>query len=302
MRILVIGGGGFLGNPLVEALAKTRTNQLQVLDVFTHGFPKKLPKKKNIERPINGNICNYSHVLSTMERFRPQVVVHLAAFNGRPESFGDFRTCAQVNYLGTANVLQASMSLRTRPQKLIFASSLAAAEPAMHYGISKRAAEDLLLSTLPRFTELDIGLSILRFGEIYGDSPSYTSTCLINFMIDHMLVGNDLAFYGVNHKKDFIHISDAVTASVLAVNSETQHPPVMDIGTGQGRVIKDVIQQLKGLTDYNGRLKFLESDKVPVQDEVAVIELAQRVLGFTPAADFDSSVKDLVAKRRKVLR
>lgn len=302
MRILVTGGAGFLGSEVVPALAKVRGYEIQVMDSFSRGFPKKPPKRKNWLPPISGNVCNYYDILRTTERFRPQIVVHLAAFNSRPESFGDFRTCAQTNYLGTANVLQACLNVRNRPQKLVFASTLAAADPAMHYGVSKRAAEDLLLSILPRFQEFDMGLSILRFAEIYGNAEPYSSTCLVNFLVDHMLAGNDVALYGVTHQKDFIHLSDATRAVELAVKSEIKYPPVLDIGTGQGQIIRDVVHKIKEVTDYKGRLRFIESEKVPVRDEVANPVPASEILGFTAIADFDKELAALVSKRRKAIR
>lgn len=302
MRLLITGGAGFLGSELVPVLAKNRGYEIQVMDFFARGFPKKSPKRKNLLPPISGNVANYYDILRTTERFRPQVVVHLAAFSSRPESFGDFRTCAQTNYVGTANVLQACLNARNRPQKLVFASTLAAADPVMHYGISKRAAEDLLLSVLPRFEEFDIGLSVLRFAEIYGNADPYSSTCLVNFLVDHALVGNDIGVYGVNSRKDFLHISDAVRACELAVKSEIKYPPVLDIGTGKGLVIKDVVQKIREATDFKGRLRFLDSEKVPVRDEVADPSLASEILGFTAEADFDKELVALVSKRRKAIR
>lgn len=302
MRILVTGGAGFLGSEVVPALAKNRGYEIQVMDSFARGFPKKPPKRKNWLPPVSGNVVNYYDVLRTTERFRPQIVVHLASFNSRPESFGDFRTCAQTNYLGTANVLQACLNVRNRPQKLVFASTLAAADPVMHYGISKRAAEDLLLSVLPRFQEFDIGLSVLRFAEIYGNAESYTSTCLVNFLVDHMLAGNDVALYGVNSRKDFIHLSDAARALELAIKSDIKYPPVLDIGTGQGQIIREMVHKVKEATEYKGRLRFIDSEKVPVRDEIADPTLASEILGFTATADFDKELATLVSRRRKATR
>jgi len=159
MRILVTGGAGFIGNPLVTSLAKDRNNTISVLDGYVHGFPKKFPTKKNIESPLAGNIRSLSHIASVLQKFKPEVIVHLAAHITRPEVLGNFKQCAEVNYIGMANLLKACMDLKERPKKIIFTSSLAAVNTkGSHFGISKRAAEELLASLCK---EMEISYTIV---------------------------------------------------------------------------------------------------------------------------------------------
>lgn len=300
---MVLGGAGFLGNALVESLSKNRTNVIQVLDTFSHGFPKKAHRKKNVLSPISGSVRNYYDVLRSMEKFKPDVVVHLAAFNSRPETMGDFRTCAEVNYLGTANVLQACLSLRTQVKKLVFASTLAAADPVSHYGISKRAAEDLLQSAFSKFPIGSNALVVLRFAEIYGAGSPHTSTSLLNFLTDGMIQDQTLGVYGVNQKIDCVHLSDAVTACELAIKTDFKtNTSLFDVGTGEGVVIKDLIAMVKDAVDFQGRLSFFDSPAVPVQTLIAEVIPAKKVLGFQAKADLKTEINALVKARRKALK
>ncbi len=269
MRILITGGAGFLGTALVKSLAKNRKNEIQVFDSCIHGFPK-FPKR--LPGIIVGKIQNYYDISRTIERFVPEVIVHLAAFNTRPEAIGELRRCAEINYVGTANLLEACIMTKEKPKKLIFASSEAARDPVFNFGISKRAAEDLIDSILPRTGMLPM---TLRFSEIYGYSNPYSSTCLVNYLVDNMLMGNDIGVYGVNKTRDYIHISDAARAYELAINYDR---PIskLDIGPGDGITGKELVDKIRKLTKFGGQLRLLGDEFYPVQDSVADPQLVQR--------------------------
>ncbi len=306
MRILITGGGGFLGSALTSALLKqSRKNDILIFDSFTHGFPKKFPKR--LKPPIVGKIQNYYDIYRTMERFVPEIIVHLAAYNTRPETIGELRRCAEVNYLGTANLLEACLMIKEKPKKLVFASSEAVEEPVGNFGISKRAAEDLICTTLQGIPGAGIAPKVLRFSEIYGHSVPYSSNCLVNFLVDNMLVGNDIALYGVEMLRDYVHISDAVKACELVIQHDFKRdgPPLaFKVGIGSGKKIttKDLAAKIKKLTKYTGQLKFLNSEQVPVHNSVVNPKFAKVALGFECEADFDTELKALVTKRKKDLK
>ncbi len=300
MKILITGGAGFLGSALTSSLLKqSRKNDILIFDSYTHGFPKK--SLKRLKHPIVGKIQNYYDIYRALDCFRPEIVIHLAAYNTRPESIGQLRNCAEVNYLGTANLLEGCLMLKEQPRKLIFASSEAANEPVRNFGISKRAAESLIVSTLSGIPGAGIVPKILRFPEIYGHSVPYSSNCLVNFLVDNMLVGNYIALYGIEKLRDYVHISDAVRAFELAVQHEGLFFQ-MDICSGKRIATKTLANKIKKLTGYKEELKFLDSEFVPVHNSVVNPELAKRILGFECEADFDTELKALVAQRKKDLK
>jgi len=301
MRILITGGAGFLGQELIASLAKTRSNQIFILDSFMHGssLAQKFPKRKNVHPAVVGNIRNYYDIFRVIDRDKPDVIIHLAAFVTRPESVDNFRTCAETNYVGMANLLDACSVVNTKPSKIIFASCEAARDAVSHYGISKRGSEDLLHLVAPL---LGIEPVSLRFSEMYGLSKSFSSNSMINFLTDVMLTGRDVALYNVNRVRDFIHVSDAVRATELVVNSRIKDLGILDIGTGVGMSIKDLATKIKEVTEFKGQLKFLEDNRIKVTDSVADTTQATELLCFECAADFETELAAMIKKRKRALK
>lgn len=302
MKILVIGGAGFLGLELIAQLAKNRSNQIYTLDSFLHGssLVKKFPKRKNVHPPIVGNVRNYYDVFRVIDRDKPDVIVHLAAFITRPESVDNFRACAETNYVGMANILDACSVVKKKPSRIVFSSCEAAREPVSHYGIAKKACEDLLNLVAPL---MRIDPVVLRLSEIYGISKSYTSNSMINFLTDTMLLGRDIALFNVNKERDFVHVSDAVRAFELAIQYDGKVPlGTLDIGTGEGLKIKDLASKIKKATKYQGDLAYRESPLVKVTGSVANPIPAQELLEFECEADFNTELAEMVKKRKRALK
>jgi len=300
MDVLVIGGGGFLGSAFVTELSKVKGVVVHTFDMFKHGFPEKMPRKKNIKPPVVGNIRDYYSVSRAIASCKPDVVVHLAAFITRPETFGESRVCAEINYGGTANVIEACIHATPRPRKIVFGSCEAARNPQANFGVSKFAAEELL-RTLG--TAAGLQVATLRFAEIYGhNKASQTSQGMVNFLVDQMLQGSGIGMFSVNKVKDHVHLSDAVRALVLATRDEDTNYCRVDVGPGDALSIKDLINKIKKLTGFEGRLEFLEHDSSLVVDSVSDPHPARELWGFECEADMDIELANLVKKRRKELK
>jgi len=302
LRVLITGGAGFLGIELVSLLAKNRSNEIFILDSFLHGSSMigNLPKRKNVHNAVVGNVRNYYDVFRVIDRDKPDVIVHLAAHITRPESVDNFRACAETNYVGMANVLDACSVIKNKPSRIVFASCEAAREPVSHYGISKRACEDLLHLVAPL---IGIDPISLRLSEIYGLSKSHTSNSMVNFLVDTMLLGQDIALFSVNKRRDFVHVSDAARAFELAIKYDGKEAlGRLDIGTGTGIAIKDLATQIKSATKYQGDLVFRDWDLIRVANSVADPSRAKELLGFECEMDFQVELEKMVKKRRKVLK
>ena len=129
MKVLITGGGGFLGRMLAESLLHRgrlvdRAGALAEIDeilLFDHAV--KSPGTDRRLRAISGSVCDNDRISDAVSE-EIDSVFHLAAVvSGEAEA--DFDKGMAVNVTGTVNVLEASRRL-SRPPRVVFASSVAA--------------------------------------------------------------------------------------------------------------------------------------------------------------------------------
>jgi len=124
--VLISGGAGFIGTKLANKLAGT--HRLVLLDnlhpqVHASGaWPTNSPE--NAKRVL-GDVTESAIWLEAVEKYRPEVIVHLAAETGTGQSLTQSNRHASVNVSGTAQLLDALSTTGHRPEALLLASSRA---------------------------------------------------------------------------------------------------------------------------------------------------------------------------------
>ena len=117
MKVLVTGGAGFIGSNLT-ALLMREGHEVTVLDSLVSGYRENLKPLPHITF-INGDVRDIS-ILRIAAR-DAEVIFHLAASVGNTRSIEHPIIDAEVNVLGTLNVLEAAREFGTR--KVVFSSS-----------------------------------------------------------------------------------------------------------------------------------------------------------------------------------
>jgi nucleoside-diphosphate-sugar epimerase len=116
-----------------------------------------------------------------------------------------------------------------------------------------------------------------------------------------MLLNRNVVVYGPNHYRDYMHVSDAVRA-IETVSLSSEQVPMVEIGTGEPVITKDLIKKLSELIKHSGKIKLLDSSQINIVSYVADPTLAKEKFGFVCQKDFDVELEGLVRKRRKELR
>lgn len=172
MKVAVTGGAGFIGSHLTEILL-ARGCEVTVIDNFHTGLRANVPSGALLmELDIRD-----TGIQDVFDRCRFDMVVHLAAQTMVSASVEAPRFDADVNILGTVNILEACRKFDVR--RVVFSSTAAVygdndvlplseefpAAPTSFYGLSKVTVEKYL-ELYHRLYGLDY--VVLRFANVYG--------------------------------------------------------------------------------------------------------------------------------------
>ena len=122
-RVLIVGGCGFVGSHTADALLRQghRVTAFDNLSKQVHesGFPSYLSRDVEF---VEGDVRDLGALTRAVAK--ADVIYHLAAAVGVGQSMYEISGYCSCNIQGTANLLQAILDARSRPEKLIVASSM----------------------------------------------------------------------------------------------------------------------------------------------------------------------------------
>ncbi len=292
MRILVTGGAGFIGSNVAERFAALG-HDVAVFDDLSSGFREFVPAKARL---YVGDLADAAAVEAAVADFRPEVVDHHAAQIDVRKSVADPVFDARVNILGTIGLLQSCT--RHGVRKFVYASTggalygegriLPAPEdhpvnPEAPYGASKHTVEHYLY-----LWKLLHGLdyTVLRYPNVYGPRQNPHGEAGVNaIFIGLMLKGEAPRIFGDGAAvRDYLYVGDVVEANVLAL--ERGSGEMVNLGTGVGTSVNDIVRELKPLTGFAGEAIHLPARPGEVQRIYLDASRAKQVLGWEPKVGF----------------
>ena len=305
MRILVTGGAGFIGSHVVDAYIAAG-HDVAVVDNLHTG------KRENLHpaaRFYEVDIRDADALARVFEEERPEVLNHQAALANVRESMEKPAEYAEVNVIGSINLLEMARRFGTR--KVIYASTggavygepvfLPATEdhpinPLDNYGASKHAVEHYLYLYKHNY---GLDYTILRYPNVYGPRQDPLGEAgVIAIFTGRMLRGEVCIINGSGEQqRDFLYVGDVAHANVLAL--ERGSGGIYNLGWGKGIDINTVFRKLAEAAHYD-----LEPVHGPPKlGEVFRIYLdaskAQAELGWEPRVSFEEGLALTVAYFRE---
>lgn len=302
MRVLVTGGAGFIGSHLVRALLDAG-HDVRVLDNFSTGTRQNLAPVLDAIELVEGDLRSYERVHTAVRGV--ELVSHQAALPSVPRSVQDPLTTNAVNVEGTLNVLLAARDERVR--RVVFASSSSVygnapgfprreaqpTEPVAPYAVAKLAAESYCRSF---WTTYGLETVCLRYFNVFGprQDPESQYAAVIPRFITRMQRGASPVVYGDGtQSRDFTHVSNVVSANLLAATAETAVGRVLNVASGESHSILRLVGLLGGLLGVEPAPVFMDPRPGEVRRSRADITKAREVLGYAPALGFADALDDV---------
>jgi UDP-glucose 4-epimerase len=256
LKILVTGGAGFIGSHLVDALIK-RGDGVVVVDNLSTGCRENVnPQAKLYELNIGDQ-----GLAEVFDLERPDIICHHAAQIDLRKSVTEPLFDAQENILGSLNVIVNSV--HSGVAKFIYASSGGAIygeperlpvdenhaiNPVSQYGVSKHTVEHYL-----HLYALQYGMNyvVLRYANVYGARQNpFGEAGVVAIFARQMLGGKQPTIFGSGNKtRDYTHVSDVVTANLLAIERGTN--AICNIGTGVETSDQEIFDAVAKAVGYN---------------------------------------------------
>ena len=172
------------------------------------------------------------------------------------------------------------------------------------YAVTKYAQEQMV-SVVSK--SLDIPTVILRYQNVYGPGQSLTNPYTgILSIFSNLLRDNEPIdiFEDGSESRDFVYIDDVVEATMLALESKTEACEIFNVGSGEGKTVKEVAELLKRLFESNSTLQISGRFRLgDIRHNYADISKATSGLNFAPKVSFEEGLKEFVAwvKKQEVL-
>lgn len=296
-RVLVTGGAGFIGSHVVDAYIAAG-HDVSVVDNLATGSRANL---NPAARLYDVDIRDRAALDTVFDAERPEIVSHQAAQASVRVSMEDPVRDAEINILGSFNVLEASRHHGIR--KLIYAATGGAAvgepeylpvdedhpvRPLSPYGANKHAVEHYC--DLYRHN-WGLDTTILRYANVYGPRQNPRGEAgVIAIFAGLMLAGQEPVVNGTGEQeRDYVYVADVARINLLALTSGSGR--MYNVGTGVGTSVNGLVDRLAEIIGYTGSRRHADPLPGEVFKIVVTTERAKQELGWQPDVALDEGLR-----------
>jgi UDP-N-acetylglucosamine/UDP-N-acetyl-alpha-D-glucosaminouronate 4-epimerase len=300
MRVLITGGGGFIGSHLVDCFLADG-HEIRVLDNFATGRRENLVHVMDDVELIEGDMQSYERVHNAMAGC--EAVLHEAALPSVPRSVADPLTSNASNVIGTLNVLLAARDSGAR--RVVFASSSSV------YGANETLpkSEDLVLRPISPYAVTKLagegychsfhhvyGLETvaLRYFNIFGprqDPLSQYAAVIPNF-ITSVLSGEGPKVFGDGEQsRDFTFVENVVEANRLALKAPDLAGKAYNVACGERITLNRALREIAEITGKDAEAQYLPPRPGDIVHSHASIARAEADLGYRPLVPFREGLR-----------
>jgi UDP-glucose 4-epimerase len=308
VKIVIFGGGGFIGSAIADRLLLDGHS----LRIFER--PRVEPYRKFLNTEpvqwLTGDILSMHDVSDAIDG--ADIVIHLVSSTLPKSSNDDPVYDVQSNLVGSLQMLSAMVAKKIK--KIIFISSGGTVygtprylpidehhptEPRVSYGITKLAIEKYLLLFEQMY---GIKATILRVANPFGERQRVeTAQGAVTAFIHRALSGQPIEIWGDGTAtRDYIYISDVADAFARAVFYEGPKN-IFNISSGVGTSLNELVSLLEKILGQHIECRYLPGRNFDVPVSVLSSELAREEMGWTPQVPLEKGIENVIKWMSKTL-
>ncbi len=296
MKVFLIGGLGFIGKRFIRQFSNVHEITVFATQQDIQNVPNTLDLTKiSIEEGFVGD----DKLSETIEKYQPDVVIHLAALTGLEKCNKSPEKAFEINVYGTHNVVKACLRAAC---KLIFLSSREVYGETINetsseddplfpnniYGLTKKIGEGLN-DLAGKKNKLDF--TILRLTNVYGPEGDQYGAVII---IKNAITNKKIQLIGGTQKLNYVYVDEVVKVINLVLNNEKSSRQVFNVGSKETVTVQEFVNKVKKIV-----AKDIMIEKLPMRDTETSnfepnLEKIQNILGYLPKYSLEEGIKNII--------
>jgi UDP-glucose 4-epimerase len=315
---LLTGGAGYIGTHIADEFIRNGKSVV-IYDSLYQGLESRivyLRAKHGVEIPlIKADIRDYNEIENVIRTHKIDGIVHTAALKAVGESMEKPDEYFQVNLEATTELIE--IAKRNGVKKFIFSSTAAVygspdtmepckedgpKAPISPYGDSKYQAESKVTAFID--TPGNFGTSLRFFNVVGTAAPELLDNSvenLVPIVLGKLNKNEAPVIFGTDYPtpdgtciRDYVDVRDIARAHLAAADATTQLPSAMNIGTGRGASVREIINLVLDATNKSDSA-VIETDRRAGDPAFlcADVSLAKSVMGFESQYSLEASIRSL---------
>ncbi len=296
MKVLVTGGAGFIGSHIVDSLI-VQGHEVAIIDNLSHGLKSNINGQAKF---YNADIRD-SCIHNIFKEFKPEVLCHHGAQVKVPSSMDNPINDADINILGTINLLEACRKNGVR--KVIYPSSAAIFGNPKYlpidekhplnmispYGISKHSVEHYLKVYKELF---GLRYTVLIYANVYGPRQDCTGEGgVIAIFADRFYRNEAVSVFGNGEQtRDFVYVEDVAAANIEALQGLDDDN--YNVCTNQSISISNLLKVFKQLTARGTTIQYEAQRKGDIIHSYMSYDKINEACGWKPKTDIETGIQN----------